>query len=172
MPESFIAPFLTELAARVKSDGVKVGSYPSFQKGVTVSLMGQNVEFVKGIAEEVRSTQPYFFAVPGRLSASRPVEFDPLSGSHRSPRRYKARLWMLTRRNANESNQRRSDRPMSCTLACFLGARSTNRIAYRMSAMLTWLRSHSNTCSDFCLEASESVFRSKNSKVAQPLCSR
>ncbi|KAF8314544.1 Molybdopterin binding protein [Clavulina sp. PMI_390] len=54
MPESFIAPFLTGLAERVKAQGIKVGSYPSFNKGVTVSLLGQNVELVKQIGEEVR----------------------------------------------------------------------------------------------------------------------
>lgn len=52
-PESFIAPFLTELSTRVKADGIKVGSYPSFHKGVAVSLLGQNVDLVKRIAQEV-----------------------------------------------------------------------------------------------------------------------
>lgn len=49
-----IAPFLAELAARYKADGVKVGSYPSFGGGVTVSLIGVNEELIKDISIEVR----------------------------------------------------------------------------------------------------------------------
>lgn len=53
MAEPLIAPFLTELAARVKVEGIKVGSYPTYPKGVTVSLLGQDVDLVKKIGEEV-----------------------------------------------------------------------------------------------------------------------
>ena len=53
MPESSIAPFLTSLQARTKSAGVRVGSYPLLQKGVYVSLIGQDVAAVKALAEEV-----------------------------------------------------------------------------------------------------------------------
>lgn len=53
MPESSIAPFLTELSQRVKSEEIRVGSYPSFGGGVTVSLLGQNTERVKELGEEV-----------------------------------------------------------------------------------------------------------------------
>ena len=49
-----IAPFLAELAARYKADGVKVGSYPSFGGGVTVSLIGVSEELIKEISMEVR----------------------------------------------------------------------------------------------------------------------
>jgi hypothetical protein len=52
--EPLIAPFLTELAGRYKANGVKVGSYPSFSKGITVSLIGSNEELIKEIATEVR----------------------------------------------------------------------------------------------------------------------
>jgi len=51
--ESMIAPFLAELAARYKADGVKVGSYPTFGGGVTVSLIGVNEELIKEISIEV-----------------------------------------------------------------------------------------------------------------------
>ncbi|TFK89524.1 Molybdopterin binding protein [Polyporus arcularius HHB13444] len=53
LPESSIAPFLTNLQARTKSAGVRVGSYPLLSKGVYVSLIGRDVATVKEIAEEV-----------------------------------------------------------------------------------------------------------------------
>jgi hypothetical protein len=51
--ESMIAPFLTELAARYKTHGIKVGSYPSSRKHVIVSLIGVNEGLVKEVAKEV-----------------------------------------------------------------------------------------------------------------------
>ncbi|KAI9056498.1 Molybdopterin binding protein [Trametes sanguinea] len=53
LPESSIAPFLTELQARTKDDGVRVGSYPLLAKGVYVSLIGRDAEKVRVLAEEV-----------------------------------------------------------------------------------------------------------------------
>ncbi|KAF9515016.1 hypothetical protein BS47DRAFT_1316432 [Hydnum rufescens UP504] len=53
LPESSIAPFLSALHHRVKSDGIRVGSYPIFQQGVTVSLLGKDVERVKALGDEV-----------------------------------------------------------------------------------------------------------------------
>jgi hypothetical protein len=42
LPESEVAPYLTELAARVESKGVKVGSYPRWgKKKNTVTLVGK-----------------------------------------------------------------------------------------------------------------------------------
>ncbi|KAH8112272.1 MoaB/Mog domain-containing protein [Phellopilus nigrolimitatus] len=52
-PESSIAPFLTALQKRVQGEGIRVGSYPLFQKGVTVSLIGRDEQRVRGIGEEV-----------------------------------------------------------------------------------------------------------------------
>ncbi|KAL5514752.1 hypothetical protein ACEPAG_2068 [Sanghuangporus baumii] len=52
-PESSIAPYLTSLQKRVKSEGVRVGSYPLFQKGVTVSLIGLDEARLRVIGEEV-----------------------------------------------------------------------------------------------------------------------
>ncbi len=41
-PESSVAPYLTELAARVEAKGVKVGSYPRWgKKRNTVTLVGR-----------------------------------------------------------------------------------------------------------------------------------
>jgi len=46
MPESAVAPYLTELAERVESKGVKVGSYPRWGKARnSVTLVGRYVEF-------------------------------------------------------------------------------------------------------------------------------
>jgi molybdopterin-biosynthesis enzyme MoeA-like protein len=57
LPESTIAPYLTELQERVKKEGVRVGSYPFFM-GVFVSLIGQNEGRVRELGKEVeRRTQ-------------------------------------------------------------------------------------------------------------------
>ncbi|KAI0767249.1 MoaB/Mog domain-containing protein [Fomes fomentarius] len=53
LPESSIAPYLTQLQARTKEAGVRVGSYPLLSRGVYVSLIGRDAEKVKEIAEEV-----------------------------------------------------------------------------------------------------------------------
>lgn len=60
-PESSIAPYLTELQARHKNDGVRVGSYPHLSRGVYVSLIGRDTEAVMVIAAEVAG------ALEGRL---------------------------------------------------------------------------------------------------------
>lgn len=52
MPESSIAPFLTELQARVKSEGIRVGSYPKLRQGVDVSLIGQDNARLQELAQE------------------------------------------------------------------------------------------------------------------------
>lgn len=41
MAESAVAPYLTELAARVEPKGVKVGSYPRWKANNTVTLVGR-----------------------------------------------------------------------------------------------------------------------------------
>lgn len=53
LPESSIAPYLTELQNRVKEEGVRVGSYPQFMKGVFVSLIGQNEGRIRELGKEV-----------------------------------------------------------------------------------------------------------------------
>ncbi|KAI0060034.1 hypothetical protein BV25DRAFT_1828469 [Artomyces pyxidatus] len=53
LPESSIAPYLTALQKRVQQEGVRVGSYPLFMKGVYVSLIGFNEERVRELGTEV-----------------------------------------------------------------------------------------------------------------------
>jgi len=68
-----IAPYLTELQARVKKEGIRVGSCkfnclahsiaarlipdPFLYKGVHVSLIGHDVERIKELGKEVSSCQ-------------------------------------------------------------------------------------------------------------------
>ncbi|OIW28368.1 Molybdopterin binding protein [Coniochaeta ligniaria NRRL 30616] len=54
LPESSVAGYLTELAARVESKGVKVGSYPRWGKKTnTVTLVGKDKEFIESLVPEV-----------------------------------------------------------------------------------------------------------------------
>ena len=53
LPESSIAPYLTELQKRVKEEGIRVGSYPFLMKGVFVSLIGQDEGRVRELGKEV-----------------------------------------------------------------------------------------------------------------------
>ncbi|KAH9925115.1 uncharacterized protein B0H18DRAFT_1009902, partial [Fomitopsis serialis] len=51
--DSSIAPYLTELQARTKAAGVRVGSYPLLMRGVYVALIGRDEAAVKVLATEV-----------------------------------------------------------------------------------------------------------------------
>lgn len=53
LPESSIAPFLTSLQDRVRNDGVRIGSYPFFGRGVCVSLIGLDKPSILALGEEV-----------------------------------------------------------------------------------------------------------------------
>ncbi|KAL3473008.1 MoaB/Mog domain-containing protein [Aspergillus californicus] len=54
LPESAVAPFLTELAARTEGRGIKVGSYPRWQKKRnTVTLVGGDKELLDSLVGEV-----------------------------------------------------------------------------------------------------------------------
>lgn len=53
LPESSIAPFLTALQERVKDDGVRIGSYPFFGRGVCVSLIGLDEQSILALGKEV-----------------------------------------------------------------------------------------------------------------------
>ncbi|KAJ2893015.1 Molybdenum cofactor synthesis domain-containing protein [Zalerion maritima] len=54
MPESAVAEYLTELAARVQPKGIKVGSYPRWEKKTnTVTLTGKDPEFLESLVPEV-----------------------------------------------------------------------------------------------------------------------
>ncbi|KAL1304515.1 hypothetical protein AAFC00_003502 [Neodothiora populina] len=54
LPESAVAGYLTELASKVESEGVKVGSYPRWGKSRnTVTLVGRNQEYIDSLIPEV-----------------------------------------------------------------------------------------------------------------------
>lgn len=54
MAESAVATYLTELAKKVEPQGVKVGSYPRWEKKRnTVTLVGRDMAFLQSIAPEV-----------------------------------------------------------------------------------------------------------------------
>jgi len=54
LAESAVAPYLTELAARVEPKGVKVGSYPRWGKGHnTVTLVGRDKDYMDSLIPEV-----------------------------------------------------------------------------------------------------------------------
>ncbi|KPM44334.1 hypothetical protein AK830_g2163 [Neonectria ditissima] len=54
LPESGVAAYLTELAARVEPRGIKVGSYPRWGKSRnTVTLVGKDEEYLESLVAEV-----------------------------------------------------------------------------------------------------------------------
>jgi len=54
LPESAVAPYLTELAEKVEPKGVKVGSYPRWGKARnTVTLVGRDQELLESLVAEV-----------------------------------------------------------------------------------------------------------------------
>lgn len=54
LPESAVATYLTELAAKVEPKGIKVGSYPRWQKSRnTVTLVGRDKEYMDSLIPEV-----------------------------------------------------------------------------------------------------------------------
>lgn len=54
LAESAVASYLTELAAKVEPEGVKVGSYPRWGKSRnTVTLVGRNKEYIDSLIPEV-----------------------------------------------------------------------------------------------------------------------
>ncbi|OQE32384.1 hypothetical protein PENFLA_c001G06819 [Penicillium flavigenum] len=75
MPESAVAPYLTELAAKVEPRGIKVGSYPRWgKKRNTVTLVGADKAYMESLASEVEKN------VQGKLVAKED-ELDPPSDS-------------------------------------------------------------------------------------------
>ncbi|KKZ62725.1 hypothetical protein EMCG_02936 [[Emmonsia] crescens] len=78
--ESTIAPYLTELAARVEPHGVKVGSYPRWgKKRNTVTLVGKDLKYMESLVAEVEKN------VEGRR-VTREDEDDPLEDEAESPK--------------------------------------------------------------------------------------
>ncbi|GIJ86056.1 hypothetical protein Asppvi_004929 [Aspergillus pseudoviridinutans] len=73
LPESAVAPYLTDLAARASAHGVKVGSYPRWgNKRNTVTLVGTDKAFMDSVIAEVEEN------VNGK-KVSREDELDPPS---------------------------------------------------------------------------------------------
>jgi molybdopterin-biosynthesis enzyme MoeA-like protein len=71
LPESAVAPYLTELAAKSAQRDVKVGSYPRWgEKRNTVTLVGGDRAYMEGLVEEVEAN------VQGKR-VSREDELDP-----------------------------------------------------------------------------------------------
>ncbi|ROT40766.1 molybdopterin binding domain-containing protein [Sodiomyces alkalinus F11] len=53
LPESAVADYLTQLAAKVEPQGVKVGSYPRWEQNGIVTLVGRNHEYIESIVPDV-----------------------------------------------------------------------------------------------------------------------
>lgn len=71
LPESAVAPYLTELASKSAERDVKVGSYPRWGMGRnTVTLVGGDRAFMEGLVPEVEAN------VQGKR-VSREDELDP-----------------------------------------------------------------------------------------------
>jgi len=67
--ESAIAPYLTELQAKVKKEGIRVGSYPFLFKGVHVSLIGHDIERIRELGQEVVKELDGKVVAEGQLGA-------------------------------------------------------------------------------------------------------
>lgn len=67
LPESEVAPYLTELAAKVESRGIKVGSYPRWGKTHnTVTLVGRDLELLESLIPDVeKNVNGYRVSVEG-----------------------------------------------------------------------------------------------------------
>lgn len=75
LPESAVAPYLTELAAKVEPRGIKVGSYPRWgKKRNTVTLVGADKAYMESLVSEVEEN------VQGKRVAKED-ELDPPSDS-------------------------------------------------------------------------------------------
>lgn len=74
LPESAVAPYLTDLASRATVHGVKVGSYPRWgKKRNTVTLVGTDKAFMDSVIAEVEEN------VKGK-KVTREDELDPAEG--------------------------------------------------------------------------------------------
>ncbi|GAB1191391.1 hypothetical protein APSETT444_000563 [Aspergillus pseudonomiae] len=78
LPESAVAPYLTDLATRTSSRGIKVGSYPRWgKKRNTVTLVGTDQDFMDSLVSEVEQN------VQG-TRVSQEDELDPPSDAEES----------------------------------------------------------------------------------------
>lgn len=78
LAESAVAGYLTELAAKVESRGVKVGSYPRWGKAHnTVTLVGREREYMDGLVDEVaKAVQGYRINAEGEDDGEGEVDKD------------------------------------------------------------------------------------------------
>ncbi|GAA5863313.1 hypothetical protein JCM1840_007479 [Sporobolomyces johnsonii] len=74
IPESSIAPFLTELHERVRKEGIRVGSYPKLLRGVDVSLIGKNEDRLHELAQEVIKELKGELVAQGKLGQEEQVK--------------------------------------------------------------------------------------------------
>ncbi|KAA8652464.1 flavin adenine dinucleotide pyrophosphatase [Aspergillus tanneri] len=82
LPESTVAPYLSDLAARTSSRGTKVGSYPRWGKQRnTVTLVGTDKEFMDSLVPEVERN------VQGKM-VSKEDELDPPSDEEGEAKEY------------------------------------------------------------------------------------
>ncbi|TKY86914.1 hypothetical protein EX895_004202 [Sporisorium graminicola] len=71
LPESNISPFLVELTDKCKPLNIKVGSYPKWNNGVDVSLIGTDLQQLQQLIPEVEQN------VQGKLVESRQLGKNP-----------------------------------------------------------------------------------------------
>jgi molybdopterin-biosynthesis enzyme MoeA-like protein len=70
MPESSIAPFLTDLQAKVKAEGIRVGSYPKgIGGGVDVSLIGKDEARLEELSKDCISELQGELVAQGKLGS-------------------------------------------------------------------------------------------------------
>lgn len=67
LPESSIAPYLEKLNARCKQENIRLGSYPKFQGGVDVSLIGDDLNRLQELGEEVEKELDAKIVASGKL---------------------------------------------------------------------------------------------------------
>ncbi|GAC92789.1 hypothetical protein PHSY_000345 [Pseudozyma hubeiensis SY62] len=71
LPESNISPFLVELTEKCKKWEIKVGSYPKWNNGVDVSLIGNDWDKLKELIPEVEERVEGKLIESGQLGKSR-----------------------------------------------------------------------------------------------------
>lgn len=67
LPESSIAPYLEKLNTRCKQENIRLGSYPKFQGGVDVSLIGDDLNRLQELGEEVEKELDAKIVASGKL---------------------------------------------------------------------------------------------------------
>jgi hypothetical protein len=67
LPESSIAPYLEKLNTRCKQENIRLGSYPKFQGGVDVSRIGDDLNRLHELGEEVEKELDAKIVASGKL---------------------------------------------------------------------------------------------------------